>query len=204
MHTSTTKLCSSWKAGDILGILNTETHSDSLQRWKPLYHLWANSPTATESQEENMDQKRNWRWMPPRSTRILPEPVHWHFVQTLSGHKHGQIRSGAGKGLHAPDPSQGRSTNFRETIQLARSTHPVHRAEPGRMAKTRSGSTIQLTLQFTNILRTQKARPRTPDCSKTSGNSTSTPISTNTRWRRSTNVSGTTAEQTHPFSQHLI
>ncbi len=43
------------------------------------------------------------------------------------------------------------------------------------MAQTRSGPAIQLQLQFTNLLRTEEARPRTPDCTGLSATQSALP-----------------------------
>ena len=70
----------------------------------------------------------------------------------------------AGQEFHTPDPPQGQSAHFLQTVQLTRSTHSIHRTEPGRMAQTRSGTSILLQLQLTHFLCAKEARPRTPDC----------------------------------------
>ncbi len=110
-----------------------------------------------------MDQKRNQGKMPPWSPRAISEPVHQHFDQTPSHHQPGQIRPRIGQELHTPNPPQRQSAHFPETVQLTRSTHAVHRTEPGRMAQAGRGPAIQLQLQLTHLLRSKETRPGTPD-----------------------------------------
>ncbi len=82
--------------------------SNSTRRWQPHYHLRTNLPTTAKSQEENMDQKRNWEKMSSWGTRTLPEQVHRHPVQAPGCHQHGQKWCGLGKRFYQLNPSQRR------------------------------------------------------------------------------------------------
>ena len=110
VHSANTELCSAWSQYSNPGhpghIKYRRGRSNSIQRWKPRYHLWTKLPTATKSQEESMDQERNRKKMPPWSSRTLSQPVYRHLGQTPSGHQPGQIRPGTGQELHKPNSPQ--------------------------------------------------------------------------------------------------
>ncbi len=110
-----------------------------------------------------MDQERNRRKMPPWSSRAISQSVYRHTGQASSSNQPGQIRPGDGQEFHTPDPPQGQSTHFPQTVQFTRSAHSIHRTKFGRVAQTRSGKSILLQLQLTYILCTEEARARTPD-----------------------------------------
>ncbi len=104
--------------------------------------------------------------MQPWGSRTLSQPVHRHIGQASSGHQPGQIRLGTGQELHALNSPQGWPAHFPETIYPTWGTHTVHRTKPRQIAQARSGTAIQLWIQFTHLLRTQKTRLRTPDSAR--------------------------------------
>jgi len=123
---------------------------------------------VTKRQEENMDQERNRRKMPPWGSRGMPGMVYWHPFQAPGSHQHEQIWSRLGQRFLTQNTPQGSQAYLQQAVKIARNAQPIHQANLGQMAETQSGLKIPFTIQFAYLLCAQETRNRDSGLFRTS------------------------------------